>query len=48
MKVLMTGALGYLGSVMLDKWATKSFDVSVFDSIVYGNFLPSNTRFKLV
>ena len=48
MKVLVTGALGYLGSVMLNKLAAKGFEVRVLDAVVYGNFLSSNANLELI
>lgn len=48
MKVLVTGALGYLGSVMLNKLIAKGFEVRVLDAVVYGNFLSSNANLELI
>jgi nucleoside-diphosphate-sugar epimerase len=39
MKVLITGGLGYLGSVMIGKLLDKGHKVRVLDSLIYGNFL---------
>lgn len=39
MNVLVTGGLGYLGSIMVPKLIEKGFKVKVLDSLIYGNFL---------
>jgi nucleoside-diphosphate-sugar epimerase len=39
MKVLVTGGLGYLGSILVDKLIEKGFKVKILDSLIYGNFL---------
>jgi nucleoside-diphosphate-sugar epimerase len=44
MKVLITGGLGYLGSVLIDKLIEKGFSVKVLDLLMYGNFLTQKGR----
>jgi nucleoside-diphosphate-sugar epimerase len=39
MNVLVTGGLGYLGSVLVDKLIEKGFRVKILDLLMYGNFL---------
>jgi len=44
MNVLVTGGLGYLGSVTVPKIIEKSFKVKILDSLLYGNFLTQKQR----
>jgi len=46
MKVLITGGLGYLGSVLTEELINKGFDISIADVEIYGNFLPEYLRDK--
>jgi len=49
MNVLVTGGLGYLGSVMVPKLIEKGFKVRVLDSLIYGNFLSQKEKnFELI
>jgi len=49
MNVLVTGGLGYLGSVMVPKLVEKGFKVKVLDSLIYGNFLSQTEKnFELI
>jgi nucleoside-diphosphate-sugar epimerase len=43
-KVLITGGLGYLGSVLVPKLIQKGVDVRILESFVYGNFLSDETK----
>jgi len=40
MKVLVTGGLGYLGSVLIQKLLENGFEVAILDAVIYGHFLP--------
>jgi len=40
MKVLVSGGLGYLGSVLIQKLLEQNFEVKVLDESIYGYFLP--------
>lgn len=44
MKVLVTGGLGYLGSVMVERLLSQDFEVRILDLLIYGNFLRQNDR----
>jgi len=44
MNVLVTGGLGYLGSVLINKLIEKKFRVRILDSRIYGNFLDQKAR----
>lgn len=49
MNVLVTGGLGYLGSVMIPKLVDRGFNVKVLDSMVYGNFITGEDKdFELI
>ncbi len=49
MKVLVTGGLGYLGSILTGKLIEKGFRVRVLDSIMYGDFLTKKGKnFELI
>lgn len=49
MKVLVTGGLGYLGSVLIKKLIEKKFEVKVLDSVLYGNFIANKCdSFELI
>lgn len=39
MKVLITGGMGYLGSIIIGKLLEKNTDVKVLDSLIYGSFV---------
>lgn len=49
MNVLVTGGLGYLGSVMVEKLVDKGFKVKILDLLIYGNFLRGKRKnFELI
>jgi nucleoside-diphosphate-sugar epimerase len=48
MKVLVTGACGYKGSVLVPKLLALGHDVSAFDIMWFGNFLNPHPRLKVV
>ncbi|MEM3727747.1 MAG: SDR family oxidoreductase [Candidatus Bathyarchaeia archaeon] len=49
MKVLVTGGLGYLGSILIEKLIKLGFEVRVLDSILYGNFITDvSDSFELI
>ncbi|MEM2293524.1 MAG: SDR family oxidoreductase [Nitrososphaerota archaeon] len=49
MKVLVTGGLGYLGSVLTRKLIEKKFEVKVLDVVLYGNFIANKCdSFELI
>ena len=41
MKVLITGGMGYLGSVIIEKLLEKGIHVKILDSLIYGSFVDS-------
>src|SRR3989304_1506632 len=41
MKVLITGGMGYLGSVIIEKLLEKGINVKILDSLIYGSFVDS-------
>jgi len=47
MKVLITGGLGYLGSVLAEELLDRGFDVAIADIELYGNFLPDYLKDKI-
>jgi len=47
MKVLITGGLGYLGSVLTEELIKRGFEVNIADIELYGNFLPDYLKDKL-
>ena len=47
MNICITGGLGYLGSKLTETLTTKGFDVSILDSVMYGNFLPKHVLDKV-
>jgi len=48
MKVLVTGGLGYLGSIIIPKLIEHKFDVRTLDSLIYGNSLTEKGHLELV
>ncbi|MGC9094155.1 MAG: NAD-dependent epimerase/dehydratase family protein [Candidatus Bathyarchaeia archaeon] len=48
MKVLVTGGLGYLGSIIVPKLIERKFDVRILDSMIYGNSLTEKGHLELV
>lgn len=49
MKVLVTGGMGYLGSIVVRKLLEEGFEVRVFDNLIYGKSLgDSECKFELV
>jgi len=47
MKILITGGLGYLGSVLAEELVSRGFNVCIADTEIYGNFLPSYLKDNL-
>jgi nucleoside-diphosphate-sugar epimerase len=47
MRILVTGGLGYLGSVLTTELLKKGFSVSIIDSNLYGNFLSEEVKEKV-
>jgi nucleoside-diphosphate-sugar epimerase len=47
MRILVTGGLGYLGSVLTIELLNRGFDVSIADIKLYGNFLPEEVKEKV-
>jgi nucleoside-diphosphate-sugar epimerase len=48
MRILVTGACGYKGSVLVPKLLAKGHDVVAFDIQWFGNFLPEHPNLQLV
>jgi nucleoside-diphosphate-sugar epimerase len=49
MKVLVTGGLGYLGSVLVTELIKRGYEVRVLDSIIYNNYLAEKEKnFELI
>jgi nucleoside-diphosphate-sugar epimerase len=49
MKVLVTGGMGYLGSIVVRKLVEEGFKVKILDSLMYGNSLyRSESNFELI
>ena len=48
MKILVTGACGYIGTVLVPKLLAQGHDVIGFDIMWFGNFLQSHPRLKVV
>lgn len=48
MKVLVTGGLGYLGSVLVSKLRDHKIDVRILDLMLYGNFLTEQEHIELI
>lgn len=48
MKVLVTGGLGYLGSVVTSKLVEEGYDTRVLDSALYGNHLDKSLNYELI
>lgn len=48
MKILVTGACGYKGSVLVPKLLQKGYDVVAFDSMWFGNELKPHSRLRVV
>jgi nucleoside-diphosphate-sugar epimerase len=47
MRILVTGGLGYLGSVLTTELLSRGFDISIADIKLYGNFLPEEVKEKV-
>ena len=48
MRILVTGATGYKGSVLVPKLLAAGHDVIAFDVMWFGNFLPQHPRLRVV
>ena len=48
MKVLVTGACGYKGSVLVPKLLARGYDVTAFDIMWFGNFLQPHPKLTVV
>lgn len=48
MKILVTGACGYKGTVLVPKLLEKGYDVRALDTQWFGNFLPKHDRLEVV
>lgn len=48
MKVLVTGACGYKGTVLVPKLLAQGYDVVALDTQWFGNFLPENPRLTVL
>jgi nucleoside-diphosphate-sugar epimerase len=47
MRILITGGLGYLGSVLTEELIKRGFEVIIADTELYGNFLPDYLKNEL-
>lgn len=48
MKILVTGACGYKGTVLVPKLLARGHEVVALDIMWFGNYLPKNDRLKVV
>lgn len=48
MKILVTGACGYKGHVLVPKLLERGYDVVAFDTMWFGNFLPQNPKLECI
>ena len=48
MKILVTGAAGYKGSVLIPKLLNNGYQVKALDTMWFGNFLPSNANLTIL
>ena len=48
MKVLVTGACGYKGTVLVPKLLREGFEVLALDTMWFGNFLQDHPALKIV
>src|SRR3954464_13560136 len=48
MKILVTGACGYKGTVLVPKLLSAGHDVVAFDIMWFGNFLPPHPRLRVI
>lgn len=48
MKILVTGACGYKGHVLVPKLLARGYDVVAFDTMWFGNFLQSHSKLECV
>jgi nucleoside-diphosphate-sugar epimerase len=48
MRVLVTGACGYKGSVLVPKLLSKGHSVTALDAMWFGNFLPEHSNLKVI
>jgi nucleoside-diphosphate-sugar epimerase len=47
-RVLVTGGAGYKGTVLVPKLLRAGYDVVVYDLMLFGNYLPSHPKLKVV
>ena len=48
MKILITGGCGYIGSVLTNKLLNNGYDVIVYDTQWFGNYLKKNKKLKII
>lgn len=48
MKLLVTGGTGYKGTVLVPKLLERGHEVTVIDTIWFGNFIPAHSRLTIV
>ena len=48
MKILVTGACGYKGTVLVPKLLQRGYDVLALDSMWFGNFLPAHRNLTVI
>ena len=48
MKIMVTGGCGYKGSVLVPKLITHGHDVTIIDTMWFGNFLQPHPRLKII
>ena len=44
MKILVAGGAGYIGSVLVPLLIERGYDVTVIDSLWFGNYLPAEVK----
>ena len=48
MRILITGGCGYIGSVLTNKLLNHGYDVVVYDTQWFGNYLKKNNKLKII
>ena len=48
MKILLTGGCGYIGSILTEKLLKNGYDVTVYDTQWFGNYLKKHRKLKFI